>query len=166
MSPVPSTHVNGTLTRNWSSGKRWHSSRSVRGRVVNGPPSTTVDCTSRTDVRQESDWVVDVIDKILGYRDLHDDWDSYGGGPADARVVDQALKFALRMAVEGFSRPMVGPMSSGGIGFEWQGHGCYLTVGIEPVDTDSDFSYEHADGREIEGSVADLFLMLDDFATL
>lgn len=53
--------------------------------------------------------------RIHAFRDLQEDWDSYGALPPDPKAIAKARKFAKMLR----EQPHVQPTANGGIGFEW-----------------------------------------------
>lgn len=111
----------------------------------------------------EDSWLADVDRRIRNFAELPHDWDSYGGRPAPKSVVEAAVAIAATMSDVGFSRPDVGPESSGGVLLEWHHEGETLTVDIDiagglPLHRGFSFAYESRGDREVEGD-------LEDFAT-
>lgn len=114
---------------------------------------------------QSDPWLGDVEHEIRGFSDLPRDWDSYGGSPMPRSVVEVAVAIAAIMSPMGFSRPDVGPESSGGVLLEWYHAGRTLTVGIDIAGGISpergfSFAYESPGELENEGDLADFVTFL------
>ena len=134
--------------------------RSVFGRRESGTPSTAPQSIRPAAPVQEDSWLADVEHRIRGFAELPDDRDSYGAGPVPKSVVEAAVAIAAIMSDIGFSRPDVGPQSSGGVLLEWHHAGRTLTVDIDIAgglspDRGFSFAYESPGEREIEGDLED-----------
>jgi hypothetical protein len=66
----------------------------------------------------ENDWRSALLGKILGFRSLRQDWNSYGSSPPSESAIRQAVRFVALMENQD-PRPRVLPVSGGGIQFEW-----------------------------------------------
>ena len=71
---------------------------------------------------------VQALQLVESFKDLKQNWDSYGGRPIDRDVIDMA-KVVLGRLGEGF-QPV--PTSTGGVDLEYDGHdGFDILVSIE-----------------------------------
>ena len=133
---------------------------SVFRRRESGTPSAAPQSIRPAAPVQEDSWLADAEHRIRGFAELPDDWDSYGGGPVPKSVLEAAVAIAAIMSDIGFSRPDVGPQSSGGVLLEWHHAGRTLTVDIDIAgglspDRGFSFAYESPGEREIEGDLED-----------
>jgi hypothetical protein len=82
------------------------------------------------------------LDRIAGFADLAQDWDSYGGAPSSAVARNEAERwveivadlFAPRVGPQ--ARPYsVAPLADGGVQLEWRGPGGALEIDVAPDGT-------------------------------
>lgn len=62
-------------------------------------------------------------------------WDGYGAGPLDRDILSAARRFAERLLSTMTIRPLVIPISNGGLQFEWHKGPKVLELEIEDADT-------------------------------
>ena len=60
------------------------------------------------------------IDQILGFRDLPENWDSYGSRSIDDRAIACSLVLLIQAELEKADAPHVCPVPGGGVQLEWQ----------------------------------------------
>ena len=60
------------------------------------------------------------IDQILGFRDLPENWDSYGSRSIDDRAIACSLVLLIQAELEKTHAPHVCPVPGGGVQLEWQ----------------------------------------------
>nr|MBA2246873.1 hypothetical protein [Chloroflexia bacterium] len=79
--------------------------------------------------------LIQSIEKIAGYTELPDDWDSYGGVGSTRQARDQALEFVLRLFEADLLKTSkdvdILPIPTGGIQFEWSGPGGAIEIEID-----------------------------------
>jgi hypothetical protein len=61
----------------------------------------------------------DAIETVRRLSQLPDDWDSYGSGPLEPAAVEAAANALGTASRSGLPAPFVGPVSGGGLQFEW-----------------------------------------------
>lgn len=79
--------------------------------------------------------LIQAIEKIAGYAELPDDWDSYGGVGSTRQAREQALEFVLRLFEADLLKTSkdvdILPIPTGGIQFEWSGPGGAIEIEID-----------------------------------
>ncbi len=116
--------------------------------------------TMRPKLSAPATWLDGVSQEMQSFRALPPNWDSYGGGPIRPDILNEAMKVAEFLAECGFSRPVVGPQSSGGILMEWDSIGGALTVDLDGNHGFS-FAYERPGRPDVEGGIEEFARLLD-----
>lgn len=102
------------------------------------------------------DWFPGLATEVLNLTDLPHDWDSYGADPLSLESAEAALGIILRIARKGLSRPVVSPVSAGGVVFEWESPTAELSVTVHGANSASFyFDDEH------EGPIEELELLAE-----
>jgi hypothetical protein len=71
-----------------------------------------------------------LLTQIADYLSLPDDWDGYGGKPANLATVMDTFDFLKRYpSTFPTPKPMIG--GSGVIGLYWEGNGCYASIDFD-----------------------------------
>lgn len=79
-----------------------------------------------------NEWQIDAFKKILSFRWLTPNWDSYGSEPVNQRAIDVALNLIDYVGFGNVPAPRVVPVSGGGIQLEWVKGNRELEVEIHP----------------------------------
>ncbi|HXE71465.1 MAG TPA: hypothetical protein VNO81_02300 [Candidatus Nitrosotenuis sp.] len=66
------------------------------------------------------EWVQSCLQRIRGFLDHEEGWDSYDGRPLTKEALRKGLAVLAFIEAYGLPAPFVAPTSSGGILFEWQ----------------------------------------------
>jgi hypothetical protein len=73
-------------------------------------------------------WFDPLLQGFIDLRTLPPDWDSYGAGLIDPKLVDAAMAFANGLLGAATPAPRVVPLSSGGLQMEWHRKGIDLEI--------------------------------------
>ena len=87
------------------------------------------------------------IDRLAA---LEPDWDGYGAPALDRDILDAAQRFAASLATNIAVQPLVVPMSSGAVQFEWHQGEKILELEVENPATIHYLKWEPAQGHEEE----------------
>lgn len=85
---------------------------------------------------------------------LPPNWDGYGAPPLDARIVAAARQFVAHLAGFADLRPLVMPMSSGALQFEWHQGETILEFEVETPDTIHYLKWKPSDDVQEEDDFA------------
>jgi predicted DNA-binding antitoxin AbrB/MazE fold protein len=77
-------------------------------------------------------WLYAEIDRLAA---LRSNWDGYGGPALDRGILDAARRFVANVASNITARPLVVPMSSGAVQFEWHQGQKILELEVEDAST-------------------------------
>jgi hypothetical protein len=149
---------------------RWHSPFTGLAGIANVLFPYLVGTSSNLVVRVGAltTWQVEAIKKVLSYRTLPNNWDSYGSGP----VTDEAIMAAVSLldmipSVRPIA-PRSVPVSGGGVQFEWSHGPKELEVEIRPNGSLELLRVEHGmpvnEGQNIaltEADIRDAFTWLN-----
>jgi hypothetical protein len=81
--------------------------------------------------RTEPDRWDEMIKRLIGLRNLQEDWDGMGAKAPKAALIDSALDLAVQLRQQGFRHPSrVGAGPDGEILLEWQDDHLYLEAEI------------------------------------
>jgi len=69
-----------------------------------------------------SPWQVEAVKKILGFKDLPENWDSYGSQPPTEIACQKAIEFVLMVPSEK-PQPRILPLSGGAVQLDWRKRG-------------------------------------------
>lgn len=101
------------------------------------PFSTIYPSTSRSNmvvrVGALNEWQVKAIKKVLGFRGLSQNWDSYGSPAITQAAVTTAISLLGMIPFVSLPTPRVLPVSGGGIQFEWAKGQRELEVEVRPT---------------------------------
>ena len=86
-------------------------------------------------------WFGRVKNRLKTLARLSADWDTYGGIPADPRVVGLAEALIEWFAVDGVPPPDVFAAGDGGVQLEWHIRGVDVTIAFSVSDEDSSIYY-------------------------
>lgn len=75
-------------------------------------------------------WRTEAIQKVIGFGNLHENWDGRGSSAPSMAVKQTAIEFLMR--VPSIGAPRVVPTSGGGYHFEWLVANRELELSIEP----------------------------------
>jgi len=92
-------------------------------------------------------WLGRVKSRLQELAQLPVDWDTYGGVPADPRIVVIAEKLMEWFAVDGVPPPDVFASGDGGVQLEWHIGGVDATIAI-PADEESTICYHDLNQQE------------------
>jgi hypothetical protein len=67
-----------------------------------------------------SPWVPNCVNRISGFSQLPQNWDSYGSDPVSKDALRMALLFLSEGPLELIPEPTVSPVAGGGLGFHWR----------------------------------------------
>ena len=71
--------------------------------------------------RRFPEWVREACEKLLTFRQLDDNWDSYRAAKASARSIEVAQRLMLVLgATVGIERPAIGLTPAGNVAFSWE----------------------------------------------
>ena len=104
-------------------------------------------------VGEWNEWQIDAVKKILSFRSLLPNWDSYGSEPVNERAINVALDLIDYVGFGNVPAPRVIPVSGGGIQLEWVKGNRELEVEIHPhgsIDYLTVHDGEPTDENEIE----------------
>ena len=76
---------------------------------------------------QVSPWQIEGVKKILSFKDLRKNWDSYGSKPPTPSAINKAIEFVLAVPFEKL-QPRILPASGGAVHLEWRKSGRGLQV--------------------------------------
>jgi hypothetical protein len=81
-------------------------------------------------------WLTPIAQTFHEFRELGENWDSYGGSPIDPANMAAALAFLWDVIDQGVRVPLpsVNPSSTGGVGFSWLSDGTSVEVSFEADD--------------------------------
>jgi hypothetical protein len=82
-------------------------------------------------------------------------WDSYGAGPIDPRLVQEAMDFMNKLLGPSSPAPRVVPLSSGGLQLEWHRNGVDLEVLFDQGEEPFFYSRNRATGEETEQTLSE-----------
>jgi hypothetical protein len=78
-----------------------------------------------------SPWLIDVLEQIVSFGALPENWDSYGADAPRPDLLWGARTLICSLARGGFdTRPYVYPTRSGGVQFEWEQGSRYLEIEV------------------------------------
>jgi hypothetical protein len=96
---------------------------------------------------QVGPWQVEAVKRILGFKKLSENWDSYGSKPPSEAAINKAIEFVLTVPSEKF-QPRILPVSGGAVQLEWRKRGRGLQVEFLPDGTNEYLLIE--DGNPID----------------
>jgi hypothetical protein len=73
-------------------------------------------------------WFDPLMQGFVDLMTLPPNWDSYGAGPIDQRVIHEAMSMINGLLVPASPAPRIVPLSSGGLQLEWHRRGVDLEV--------------------------------------
>ena len=91
--------------------------------------------------------ILEALNRVLGYVELEQNWNSYGADPVDREVIIRVARKLIELHRRGEPMPWVVPTPNGGLCLEWEKGKVYAEVELEPDGTG--VLYE-APGQEIE----------------
>ncbi len=140
----PTTDVRTEVPKLWNPETRFTLMPTAHDRRVGGPsmsvqqkqePSNQFIITESLLENAAYQTLIQAIEKIAGYAELPDDWDSYGGVGLTGQARDRAQDFVLRLFEADLLDTSKGvdilPVPTGGIQFEWSGPGGAIEVEID-----------------------------------
>jgi hypothetical protein len=77
-------------------------------------------------------WQLNSIKKVLSYKSLNQNWDSYGSPGLAKCTVQAALSFLIDIPFSSLPMPRIVPVSGGGLQFEWVSGERELEVEVRP----------------------------------
>jgi len=99
----------------------------------------------------EPDWLYPMLDTLLQFSRLPDNWDTYGGAASTTEAVSTALDAISRLLRDDSVPPVPVPTSEGGVQFEWyRGPGDELEIRIGPNGEISVFRFNERAGELTE----------------
>lgn len=134
-------------------------------------PQSGPGITSNLDIRVGSmtEWQLNAIKKVLSFKSLAPNWDSYGSpGPANC-AIQAALSFLIDIPFSSLPAPRIVPVSGGGLQFEWTRGERELEVEVRPegsieiLKVENGLPLDDEDGPLLAGDINPLFYWL--FAT-
>lgn len=75
-------------------------------------------------------WLSEIENRLRGFSELGENWDSYGAKPIDEKIVKQAFQTLLNSDLNKIKKPRAVPRKDGGINFEWDFDNCFLSIEI------------------------------------
>lgn len=95
-------------------------------------------------------WLSEVDDRLHSFSQLKDNWDSYGASPIDEDLIRQAFQLFLSSNLDkDVPKPFIVPRKDGGINFEWDSKGKFLSLEIRK-DGMEYFFFNRKDEKSIE----------------
>ena len=79
-----------------------------------------------------NEWQLSAIKKVLGYRNLAENWDSYGSPTFGNVAIRSAIDFLLAIPYLGLATPRIVPVSGGGVQFDWINGQRELEIEVRP----------------------------------
>ena len=77
-------------------------------------------------------------------------WDSYGAGAIDMKVIQEAMSFTHGLLGPASPSPRVVPLSSGGLQLEWHRNGIDLEIVFDLRETPFFYCRKRSNGKEFE----------------
>lgn len=118
---------------------------------------------------RQPNWVRRTVESLVEIASLQQNWDSYGARPPDRELLRSAL--ALLLDASGgkdLPAPVVVPVNTGGVQFEWHTRGIDLELEVRPEGRYYVFFEDALHGIEREGefhlNLAPLMAALDELA--
>src|SRR2546428_23001 len=96
--------------------KNYSLNYSLAGPSFMGAP---VQWTQVTPYAEARDWFVDAIRYVGEIGKLQANWDTYGSPAVTRLAKEQAIRILLQLSRHALPEPQVGPVSGGGVQFEW-----------------------------------------------
>ena len=75
-------------------------------------------------------WWSEVKTKLNGFKDLEENWDSYGASPIEEELIEKAFNLLLLSQLGNIPKPFVFPRKDGGVNFEWHKGDKFLSLEI------------------------------------
>lgn len=72
-----------------------------------------------------------VVNKLLGYLDLEDDWDGYGAAPPNEGVIDSAIQYLTLLKEKKLPAPKPMLSGSGEVGLYWDHQNSHFELAFE-----------------------------------
>jgi hypothetical protein len=79
-----------------------------------------------------NEWQLTAIKKVLGFKSLAPNWDSYGSPSPASCAIQAALSFLIDIPFSSLPAPRIVPVSGGGLQFEWISGERELEVEVRP----------------------------------
>jgi hypothetical protein len=95
-------------------------------------------------------WFDPLMQGFVDLRTLPQNWDSYGAGPIDPKVVQEAMNLMNGILWPTSPAPCVVPLSSGGLQLEWHRQGIDLEVVFDRDEQPSFYYRNRMSGDESE----------------
>lgn len=95
-------------------------------------------------------WFDPLMQGLVDLLTLPPDWDSYGAGTIDPKLVDEALAFTHGILGPTSPAPRVVPLSSGGLQLEWHRKGIDLEVVFDRNEAPFFYFRDRSTGEEVE----------------
>lgn len=95
-------------------------------------------------------WFDPLMQGFVDLLTLPANWDSYGAGVIDTKLVDEAIDITNALLGPNAPPPRVIPLSSGGLQLEWHRHGIDLEIVFDRDDEPFFYYRNRASGEECE----------------
>lgn len=112
-------------------------------------------------------WFREIEDKLIGFKTLEPNWNSYDAVPISDVLIDRATKILSNIDSENPPKPFVTPVPAGGINIEWNTSSLFLSIKVRE-EGDRYFIANRVSGKRdgnvfnIEkDSIDDLLIMLN-----
>lgn len=116
---------------NWSSDPSWETDGAGSAFSTTYPSTSSSNMVVRVGTFNE--WQVKAIKKVLGFRGLPQNWDSYGSAAITQSAVTAAISLLGMIPLATLPTPRAVPVSGGGIQFEWAKGQRELEVEVRPT---------------------------------
>jgi len=99
-----------------------------------------------------SEWFVDVIKNVVDLSKLNAGWDTYNSAAVTGPAKTQAIRVMTCLNRSRLPAPTIGPISGGGLQFEWNVGPRALELEVLP-DGSIEFLRQYEDDRMAEGAI-------------